>query len=33
MSNYDINLDKNRANYIPLTPLTFLESYQTKMET
>ena len=25
MSNYDINLDKNRANYIPLTPLTFLE--------
>ena len=25
MSHYDINLDKNDANYVPLTPLTFLE--------
>jgi len=25
MSNYDKNLDKNKANYVPLTPLTFLE--------
>ena len=25
MSNYDTNLDKNEANYIPLTPLTFLK--------
>ena len=25
MSNYDTNLDKNPANYVPLTPLTFLE--------
>lgn len=25
MSNYDKNLDKNNANFIPLTPLTFLE--------
>ena len=25
MSSYDTNLDKNPANYIPLTPLTFLE--------
>ena len=25
MSSYDINLDKNKANHIPLTPLTFLE--------
>ena len=25
MSHYDINLDKNEANYIPLTPLTFLK--------
>ena len=25
MSSYDTNLDKNSANYVPLTPLTFLE--------
>ena len=25
MSSYDTNLDKNLANYVPLTPLTFLE--------
>ena len=25
MSHYDINLDKNDANYVPLSPLTFLE--------
>jgi fatty-acyl-CoA synthase len=25
MSNYDTNLDKNEANYVPLSPLTFLE--------
>ena len=25
MSNYDQHLDKNPANYTPLTPLTFLE--------
>ena len=25
MSNYDTNLDKNKANHVPLTPLTFLE--------
>ena len=25
MSNYDKNLDKNNANYVPLSPLTFLE--------
>ncbi len=25
MSHYDTNLDKNRANYVPLTPLTFLK--------
>jgi len=25
MSHYDTNLDKNEANYIPLSPLTFLE--------
>ncbi|WP_440931524.1 long-chain-fatty-acid--CoA ligase [Candidatus Pelagibacter sp.] len=25
MSNYDQNLDKNDANFVPLTPLTFLE--------
>ena len=25
MSHYDTNLDKNRANYVPLTPLSFLE--------
>ena len=25
MSNYDTNLDKNKANYIPLSPLTFIE--------
>ena len=25
MSHYDTNLDKNNANYIPLTPLTFLK--------
>ena len=25
MSSYDTNLDKNSANYVPLSPLTFLE--------
>ena len=25
MSNYDKNLDKNNANFVPLTPLSFLE--------
>ena len=25
MSHYDANLDKNAANYVPLTPLSFLE--------
>ena len=25
MSSYDTNLDRNSANYVPLTPLTFLE--------
>ena len=25
MSHYDTNLDKNNANYVPLTPLTFLK--------
>ena len=25
MNNYETNLDKNRANYVPLTPLSFLE--------
>ena len=25
MSHYEINLDKNKANYVPLTPLSFLE--------
>ena len=25
MSQYNINLDKNEANYVPLSPLTFLE--------
>jgi len=25
MSSYDTNLDKNLANYVPLTPLTFLD--------
>ena len=25
MSNYDTNLDKNEANFVPLSPLTFLE--------
>ena len=25
MSSYDKNLDKNKANHIPLSPLTFLE--------
>jgi len=25
MSHYDKNLDKNEANYVPLSPLTFLE--------
>ena len=25
MSHYDTNLDKNNANYVPLTPLSFLE--------
>ena len=25
MSSYDTNLEKNKANYIPLTPLSFLK--------
>ena len=25
MSHYDTNLDKNAANYVPLTPISFLE--------
>ena len=25
MSNFEKNLDKNKANHVPLTPLTFLE--------
>ena len=25
MSHYDNNLDKNNANFVPLTPLSFLE--------
>ena len=25
MSHYETNLDKNKANYVPLTPLTFLK--------
>ena len=25
MNNYEKNLDKNDANFVPLTPLTFLE--------
>ena len=25
MNNFSVNLDKNNANYIPLTPLTFIE--------
>ena len=25
MSHYNKNLDKNNANYVPLTPITFLE--------
>ena len=25
MSHYDKNLDKNKANHVPLTPLTFLK--------
>ena len=25
MSHYDTNLDKNRANFVPLTPLSFLQ--------
>lgn len=25
MNNYEQNLDKNDANFVPLTPLTFLE--------
>ena len=25
MSSYDISLDKNKANHIPLTPLSFLQ--------
>jgi len=25
MSHYDTNLDKNKANFVPLTPLSFLE--------
>ena len=26
MSHYDTNLNKNKANHVPLTPLTFLKS-------
>ncbi len=25
MSHYDTNLDKNKANFVPLTPLSFLQ--------
>ncbi len=25
MNHYDTNLDKNASNYVPLTPLSFLE--------
>ena len=25
MNHYDSNLDKNKANYVPLTPLSFLQ--------
>ena len=25
MNNYENNLDKNNANYVPLTPITFIE--------
>ena len=25
MSNYETNLDKNKANFVPLTPLSFLQ--------
>ena len=25
MNHYETNLDKNKANYVPLTPLTFLK--------
>ena len=25
MSDYDKNLDKNKANYVPLTPISFIE--------
>ncbi len=25
MNHYDINLDKNKANFVPLTPLSFLQ--------
>jgi fatty-acyl-CoA synthase len=25
MNNYELNLGKNNANYVPLTPLTFLQ--------
>ena len=25
MNNYEQNLEKNKANYVPLTPITFLE--------
>ena len=28
MNHYDTNLDKNEANYVPLTPLSFLEELQ-----
>ena len=32
MSHYDTNLDKNKANYVPLTPLSFLEMLKELME-
>ena len=25
MNDYDKNLDKNKANYVPLTPISFIE--------
>ena len=25
MSNYETNLDKNKGNFVPLTPLSFLQ--------
>ena len=28
MSIYDLNLEKNKANYFPLTPISFIEKPQ-----